>query len=91
MRRCNGELHAEQLRRIEDDHTNGRLELGNCSRCARTNIPARNEGGVWKLDSHEPMHHYRSGKHTGEKRQVGVGEIVIDVEFLILNDLPESP
>jgi hypothetical protein len=67
MRRCNGELDAEQLRRIQDDHANSRLELGNCARCGRSNVAARNKGGVWVLDSHEPPHHYRSGKR-GDKR-----------------------
>jgi hypothetical protein len=68
MRRCNGELDAEQLRRIQDEHANGRLELGNCARCGRSDIPARNKGGVWALDSHDPPRHYRSGKCTGDKR-----------------------
>jgi len=68
MIRCNGELDAEQLRRIRDDHANCRLELGNCSRCGRANISARNKGGVWVLDSREPPQNYRSGKRTGDKR-----------------------
>ena len=33
-----------------------------------TNIPARNKGGVWVLDSHDPPQRYRSGKRTGYKR-----------------------
>ena len=34
----------------------------------RANISARNKGGVWVLDSHEPPQNYRSGKRTGDKR-----------------------
>jgi hypothetical protein len=67
-RRCSGELSDEEVRKIQKDHADGKAESGRCAKCGASNVPARNTGGIWWLESHDPPPRIRPGKSAGYKR-----------------------